>query len=159
LATVRVTELLWSPEGRVEPATERAPVYLLPAALDVRIDAALRHAPGATAELAVTVRDGAGRPTPAGLAASVVDERILGLGAPRPDLPTALAAVAGPAAGLAFAALLARGERVALRAIVESLPASGPDADLHLAAAARVAAERARMARLRAAVVAFLVTD
>jgi hypothetical protein len=160
LATVRVTELAWSRDGRLEPATERAPVYLLPAALDLSIDGALRHRPGATAELAVTVRDGAGRPAAgASLAASVVDERILALGAPRPDLPTALQAVDGRAAGLAFADLLGRGERVALRAIVESLPAAGADADLRLAAAERVAAERARVERLRAAVFTLLVTD
>src|SRR5262249_51967868 len=129
LATVRVAELAWNgADGRLELVSERAPVYLLPATLDARVEAPPRHRPGAEAEVAVTVRDAAGRPAAgAGLAASVVDERILALGAPRPDLPAVLrsAEIDGHAAGLAFADL-ARDRAdptaaAALRAIVEAL--------------------------------------
>jgi hypothetical protein len=168
LASVRVMELDWRrADGRVHTPVARAPVYLLPTTLDVAVQGELRHKPGDSAELAVTVRDAAGRPAGGvGLAASVVDERILALGRPRPDLPTVLRGLDlgdARAAGLAFADL-ARDKsdpltRVALRAIVEALPAAAALADVQIAAARRMVAERLRVGRLRDPVYAVLLVE
>src|SRR5690606_9296032 len=87
-----LVELGWD---RARPGAARdghhATVYLRPATLEVAISGELRHRPGARAHLDVAVRDAAGRPVEgAALAASVVDERVLALSEPRPDLTAAL---------------------------------------------------------------------
>ncbi|HEY8143297.1 MAG TPA: MG2 domain-containing protein, partial [Kofleriaceae bacterium] len=112
LATVRLVSLGWDPKGAVPREDHHLNVYLRPAELSVDIAGssppersppgrdtrsrgmtpwASRHRPGQHVELAVTVKDAAGRPVEgAGLAASVVDERVLALSEPRPDLVAAL---------------------------------------------------------------------
>lgn len=167
LATVRLTELAWNHEtGELTPVVERATVYLTPASLDVRVQAPDRVRPGAAASLAVKVVDGAGRPAPGvGLAASVVDERVLALGAPRPDLPTVLASLdveRARQAGVAFSDLAREAgatARLALRAIVEALPPGHDEPMLRIAAAERLAAERKRVRELGDAVYPLLLVE
>ncbi len=167
LATVRLVDIGFdAANGRMYGTNAQASVYLRPARLDVTIDGATRHKPGEEARLSVLVRDAEGRPVPgAGLAASVVDERVLALGEPRPDLAVVLGSLDvsnARAAGIAFAELLGRDDepsRLALRALVEALP---PDLAVPLIrsdAAERIAAELARLEKAQPAVYRVLLTD
>jgi alpha-2-macroglobulin-like protein len=167
LASVRLVELGWGrARGAPERGIEALGAYLRPAELAVSIAAETRHRPGQRAELDVTVRDAAGRPVPgAALAASVVDERVLALGEPRPDLTDALRRLDGvedaTSLGLAFADLLrataatgpgadratAPRDAAALRAILEALPPAHPRPELVVPAEERWHRESERIAR------------
>ena len=156
LATVRLMSLGWDPKGRTPRHAEHRNVYLKPAELSVDIAAETRHRPGQRVELAVSVKDAAGRPVEgAGLAASVVDERVLALSKPRPDLVAALRDFDdirdATDLGLAFSELLgaaaSRERDAALRAIVEALPAAVHAPDLVIPAEERYRAEQDRIDR------------
>ncbi|HEU5059899.1 MAG TPA: alpha-2-macroglobulin family protein, partial [Kofleriaceae bacterium] len=156
LATVRLVSLGWDPEGQVPREERHLNVYLRPAALSVDIAGETRHRPGQRVELAVTVKDAAGRPVEgAGLAASVVDERVLALSEPRPDLVAALRQFDdirdATDLGLAFSDLLGAAvsaERdAALRAILEALPAAEHAPALVIPAEERYRAEQDRIDR------------
>jgi hypothetical protein len=162
LATVRLVELGWHRDtAGQEREGLHLNVYLRPAALDVAIAAETRHHPGQEAALEVAVRDPAGRPVSAALAASVVDERVLALSEPRPDLAEALRSAGDikdvTTLGLAFADLLRTGaaaphaarDAAALRAILEALPASVSRPDLTVPAEARWVKESERIERMR----------
>ena len=160
LATVRLVSLGWDPKGAVPREDHHLNVYLRPAELSVDIAGETRRRPGEHVELAVTVKDAAGRPVEgAGLAASVVDERVLALSEPRPDLVAALRDFddIGDATqlGLAFSDLLgaaAGSERdAALRAILEALPAAEHAPTLVIPAEVRYRAEQERIRRAREA--------
>ncbi|HLU66460.1 MAG TPA: MG2 domain-containing protein [Kofleriaceae bacterium] len=168
LATVRLVELGWD---RARPGAARdghhATVYLRPATLEVAISGELRHRPGARAHLDVAVRDAAGRPVEgAALAASVVDERVLALSEPRPDLTAALRSfdsvedAAG--LGLVFADLLVAptgpARDAALRAILEALPPEVTPPSFVVPAEQRYLAERDRIDRAAGAVRPLLVS-
>ncbi len=168
LATVRVTGLGWDKKtGAVRPTYDQASLYLTPATLDVRIDSATRHKPGENAEVRVSVADSYGRPAPGvGLAASVVDERVLALSKSRPNLVEVLRSLDvenARAAGVLFVGLLrgerGRAQRAAMRAIVEALPPSTQTPEIQLDAANRFRAELARMGRAEAAVHEVLLHD
>lgn len=180
LATVRLVEVGWDPSrtGATRDG-QHLNVYLRPARLDVAIAAETRHRPGQRASLEVAVRDAAGRPVPgAALAASVVDERVLALGQPRPDLADALQRIDrvedGTALGLVFADLLAAGSAAgatrpaptpvagastdaALRAILEALPPEQHRPELVVPAEQRWERESARIVRAREKAIARLV--
>ena len=169
LATVRLLSLGWDPKGGAPPReVHHLNVYLRPAELAVEISGETRHRPGQRVELAVSVKDAAGRPVEgAGLAASVVDERVLALSEPRPDLVAALRHFDdirdATQLGLAFSDLLgaaAGPEReAALRAILEALPAEAYTPELIIPAEVRYRAEQERIDRAgRAAYKALLVT-
>ncbi len=156
LATVRLLSLGWDPKGAAEREVHHLNVYLRPAELAVDIAGETRHRPGQHVELAVTVKDAAGRPVEgAGLAASVVDERVLALSEPRPDLVAALRDFDdirdATQLGLAFSDLLgaaAGPERdAALRAILEALPAAEHTPVLVIPAEQRYRAEQERIGR------------
>lgn len=168
LATIRVTEGFWDRDtGTLSPRHEQATVYLRPTALDVTIDGATRYRPGQTASLDIAVRDRIGRPLAgAGLAASVVDERVLAIKEPGPDLIAAVRALdtgRARAAGLAFADLMrapsTNNRNLAMRALVEALPRDTSTPTVRIAAAARIRAEIARMGEVRARVYKTLLTD
>ena len=167
LVTVRLVELGWDrARGASDRAIESLDAYLRPAELAVSIAAETRHRPGQRAELDVSVRDAAGRAVPgAALAASVVDERVLALGEPRPDLTDALRRLDrvedAAELGLAFADLLrataatgpdadresAPRDAAALRAILEALPPALRRPDLTVPAEARWRRESERIER------------
>ena len=130
LVTVRLVDLGWDPKRDRTPAesAEHLNAYLRPAELSVSISAETRHRPGQRAELQVAVRDAAGRPVPgAALAASAVDERVLALSEPRPDLTEALRSFDkvddATTLGLAFADLLRATSAVAA---ISTLPTDRP---------------------------------
>lgn len=168
LATVRVYELPYHPQtGKLEPRVATRSVYIQPGDLDVAIEARLRHKPGSRATVGVTVSDRRGKPVPGvHLAASVVDERILALSEPRPDLVAVLRDLddvdssveyTARRAGLAFASLLERSSdaahMLALSALLDSLPAPAVrPAHVLVTEAERVAAEHVRAVKARAAV-------
>ena len=156
LATVRLLSLGWDPAGAAQREAHHLNVYLRPAELAVDIAGETRRRPGERVELAVTVKDAAGRPVEgAGLAASVVDERVLALSPPRPDLVAALREVDdirdATSLGLAFSELLgaaaAPARDAALRAILEALPAAEHAATLVIPAEERYRAEKERIER------------
>ncbi len=150
LASVRVTEAGWDGDG-VVVEDEQTAVYLAPAALDVRVEAATRHRPGDDAEVQVLVADAAGRPAAGvGLAAAVVDERVLSLGPPRQPLAEAVrfgGLEAATAAGLTFRDYLPEagraGARALLRGILDAVPGAAGDPVVMAPAEAR----RAQVAR------------
>ena len=156
LATVRLMSLGWDPKGGTPRQAHHLNVYLRPAELSVDIAGETRHRPGQRVELDVSVKDAAGRPVQgAGLAASVVDERVLALSKPRPDLIAALRQFddVGDATnlGLAFSDLLgaaaSRERDAALRAIIEALPAAEHVPTLVIPAEERYRAEQERIDR------------
>jgi hypothetical protein len=167
LATVRLVDAGFDPMTGAPPGTAgQATVFLRPAKLDVTIVSDTRHAPGKTAKLSVKVRDAKGRPVEdAGLAASVVDERVLALGARRPDLGRVLGSLdtsKAQAAGIAFAELLAKSDamsRLALRAIVESLPPAHVSPLIRSDAADRVRDELVRLDEAEPAAYGVLLVD
>lgn len=168
LATVRVTDARWNAaNGDLTPVYAQATVWLRPTRLDIELSGQTRYRPGETAHMQVAVHDHAGRPVAgAGLAASVVDERVLLLAEPGPDLALALRQLGmgqARAAGLAFAELLAgpasTENRLAMRALVEALPPDTTTPAIHIDAAERVRDEIARMGRVREAVYRTLLTD
>lgn len=164
LATVRVARADTEPDGSIRVEQAAASVFLRPRRLDVRIAAGQRYRPGERAPVPVEVRGPDGEPVAgAGLAASVVDERVLQLRPPPPDLVEALhrlAAGHAEAAGLRFADLLLTPEdphtRAAMEAIVEALPPAEVTPLVRLAAAERRRAERDRMARVESALLSHL---
>jgi hypothetical protein len=166
LATVRLVDAGFQPDtGAVAGTVGHATVFLAPARLAVEVQGQTRHAPGATAQLSVLVRDGAGRVVPgAGLAASVVDERVLALGEPRPDIVGVLQSLdveRARAAGIAFVDLLERGGPVAslaLRALIEGLPPEPAAPFVRVDAAERVKSERERLERAEPAFYRVLLT-
>ena len=109
LATARITALPWGDED-VDALHGAAAVYLAPRALSVSIETEGRVRPGADTPVRVLVTDEDGAPVPGvGVAASVVDERILRLSAEVPSLADLFRdrGVAGAeVAGVAFASLL-----------------------------------------------------
>jgi hypothetical protein len=151
LASVRLIETGWERARRGESRRERhLSVYVRPAVLDVSIEASARHKPGQRAQLAVEVRDAAGRPVPgAALAASVVDERVLALGPPRPDFVQAIRqsdrVEAGTQLGLVFADLLRSADQAARSARQGAAPseAAASQAAANQAAANQAAASQA----------------
>jgi A-macroglobulin TED domain/MG2 domain/Alpha-2-macroglobulin family len=166
LATVRLVDAGFHPAtGELAGSAGHATVFLAPARLAVDVQGQTRHAPGATAHLSVLVRDTAGRVVPgAGLAASVVDERVLALGQPRPDLVRVLQSLdveRARAAGIAFVDLLERGGPVAslaLRALIEGLPPETATPFVRVDAAERVKSERQRLERAEPAFYRVLLT-
>lgn len=157
LATVRVVGAGWDrATGADDTGVASASVYLVPARLAITVDAATRHAPGSDAKIGVTVRDARGKPVAGvGVAASVVDERVLALGERRPDLTEVLARLdvaTAEEAGLTFASLLARPEpraRLALGALLAALPPDRAPPAVRVAAAERFRAELRRIERAR----------
>jgi hypothetical protein len=155
LASLRLISLGWDAKGTAR-AERDFNVYLRPAELAIQIGGETRHRPGEHVELPVSVKDASGRPVAgAGLAASVVDERVLALGKPRQDLVAVLRHVDdvrdATDLGLAFSDLLGRAaspERdAALRAILEALPAETTPPELVIPAEQRYQAERVRVQR------------
>jgi hypothetical protein len=157
LATVRVVGARWSFEHPdVGLLQAQASVYLMPEPLEIAVAGTGRLRPGETRSLAVQVRDRSGRAVPdAGIAASVVDERILALSGPQApllDILTARGVDDAEAAGLAFVDLLRRPDRgpaedALMRAIVEALPPDVQTPEVRLTAPARIHAERERAYR------------
>ncbi|HUS67921.1 MAG TPA: MG2 domain-containing protein [Kofleriaceae bacterium] len=153
------------PDSDLEHEHEHVNVYLRPGELALSITGETRYRPGQKAQVTIAVRDAAGRPVAAALAASVVDERALALGAPGPDLVTALreldAIDDAASLGLTFAALLAAprspAQGGALRAILEALPPEAITPDLVIPAEVRYRAEVLRIDRLREAIWPLLV--
>ena len=153
------------PDPDHEHEHEHVNVYLRPGELALSITSETRYRPGQKAQVTVAVRDAAGRPVAAALAASVVDERALALGAPGPDLVTALreldAIDDAASLGLTFAGLLAAPRSAArdgaLRAILEALPPEEITPELVIPAEVRYRAEVARIDRVRQAVWPLLV--
>jgi alpha-2-macroglobulin-like protein len=155
LASVRLVTLGWEPRRSARQEHDLN-LYLRPAELAVEISGEKRRRPGERVELAVAVKDAAGRPVEgAGLAASVVDERVLALSEPRPDLVAALRTVDdihdATRLGLAFSDLLAAApsaERdAALRAIIEALPVDSHAPELVIPAEERYRSEEGRIER------------
>lgn len=132
LATVRVTALPWKKDP--EPVQGAASVYLAPRPLHVAIETAGRVRPGQETTVRVLVTDGEGAPVPGvGIAASVVDERILRLTAARPTLAELFRAQGLEGAellGVEFASLLdappSAGRDLLRGAILWSLGAGAP---------------------------------
>ncbi len=160
LATVRVTGLGWNQHtGDVTPTYDQASIYLAPARLAVTVSATTRHRPGTRAGFEVAVADSYGRPVPGvGLAASVVDERVLALSERRPDLVQVLRTLDvehAEAAGVLFADLVRAGDgaaAIAAQAIIQALPPDRRQPAIQLAAADRFRAELSRMTRAEKAV-------
>ncbi|HWM88238.1 MAG TPA: MG2 domain-containing protein, partial [Kofleriaceae bacterium] len=170
LMTVRLVELGWQPGSAGARETQQLNAYLRPAELAVSIAGRTRHRPGARASLDVSVRDAAGRPVPgAALAASVVDERVLALDTPRPDLVEALRRADlvedATALGIAFADLLRSSpatrsrDAVALRAILEALPPPHRRPDIVVPAEERWQRESERIGRAQAPALDRLVQE
>lgn len=167
LASVRFTEAHWhSHAASVRTTTRAANVYIKPARLDIDASIAKRVKPGEVAKLKVTVRDAAGKPVAgAGLAASVVDKRVLALGKPQVDL---VSAFIGPDlerakyAGLAFRhhALKASPtdvDRLLSRTILNTLALSPATPNVQRPAAARWLRETRRVDRAYLGVLDVLV--
>jgi|GEM_PF-581759 len=157
LASVRFSQWSWPKQRygthtRVE--TRAANVYLKPELLDVQLAMPARVTPGKPVALEVSVRDRRGNPVRgAGLAASVVDERVLALGKPQVSLVDALT---GPDlerakhAGLAFREHALKPEltpldRLISRVILDSLRIRVSDPNVFLPAAERWRVESKRL--------------
>lgn len=164
LVQVRVTDTGWvpAPDANLDLPSAAVDVYVQPPRLTVELTPdARRLRPGDVAHLAVQVRDAAGMAVAgAGLAASVVDTRLLALGALPPALMQSIADLDvgdAAAAGLAFSALLDRAEpaaRVARAALLDSLPDDTPTPERVVPAADRWQAEHARLKHLPDAMIA-----
>ncbi len=168
LATVRVTDLGWDQStGAVSLTTEQATVYLRGARLDIALDGVGRYRPGQTVIVGVAVTNALGMPAAGvALAASVVDERILALSEPRPDLVEVLRSLDldhAEAAGILFTDLLRVKEnpavRLAMRAIVQSLPPEQWRPRVKITAAERFREQLELMRRAQSEVYKILLVD
>ena len=164
LLQIRVTDTGWVPavDADLDLPSAAVDVYVRPRMLtvDIRPDAR-RLRPGQVARLAVQVRDASGLAVVgAGLAASVVDTRLLALGALPQALMETIAELdvssAGDA-GLAFSALVTRKDdaaRQASAALLHTLPDNTPTPNRSVPAADRWQAENARLVDLPEAMIA-----
>jgi hypothetical protein len=168
LATVRLTDLGWDRStGHAPLVTEQVSVYLRAAELDIALEGVGRYRPGKTVAVDVAVTTARGLPAAGvALAASVVDERILALSEPRPDLVEVLRALDldhAQAAGVVFTDLLrlddSRVVRLAMHAIVHSLPPEPSTPRIKITAAERFRQQLALMLRAETNVYDLVLVD
>ena len=155
LLQIRITDTGWipAPDAVIDLPSAAVDVYVRPATLSVNVTPdAPRLRPGEIARLAVEVRDAGGLAVAGvGLAASVVDTRLLALGALPPALMQTISELdveGASAAGVAFSALLDRQDVAARRArgaLLDSLPDNTPTPSRDVPAADRWQAEHARL--------------
>ncbi len=166
LASVRAVDLGWDREsGSRSEEIQQASIYIEPAVLDVAIAGKTRFSPGSNAAIDVVVT-AAGKPAAGvGLAASVVDERVLALSTPRPDLVSVLRNLdvgGAHAGGLVFANLMRSSDvasRLAMNALVEALPPEPVVPAIRIAAAERLVREHERIDRARQNLYVYLLED
>lgn len=167
LMSVRAQAVGWDPaRAALLRHSAQATLFVRPDRLEVSVEGAGRFRPGAKADLAVSVLDREGNPVPgAGLAASVVDERVLSLDPAKKDIVELLEARSvedAEQAGLRFVDLLTGEEprdRLAARAIVDALPRSAPMPSIEIAAFDRWQRELNRIQEVRKTSYDTLVRD
>lgn len=160
LVVARVTSLPTAGRsGVVDAELGGASVYVAPRAVTVAIETAGRVRPGQDTEIRVRVTGDDGAPLGGvGIAASVVDERVLRLSATRPTLAELFASTGldhAELAGVHFVDLMTepqtRGRDVMLAAILQDLGAAPPTPWIDVPAVARLEEQRARIVEARSA--------
>lgn len=163
LVQIRVHDAGWIPSAEDDKQLHVAAVdvYVRPLALSVALTPdATRLKPGAVTAFTAMVRDARGAAVMgAGIAASVVDTRLLALGTLPPPLMESLRAMdvnGARAAGTAFVDLLDRTDSPAIRAraaLLRSLPESVETPQASIPAAERWQEERERLTGHRYAII------